>query len=76
MKVADWLTEYLQTTVVEYVLPLPLASAGKTEQIYSTTSFVTTILRPPLTCVYYDGFISSYSGVLVHKTTALQMVSW
>ncbi len=75
MKVADWLTEYLQTTVVEYILIL-LASAGKTEQVYTEwynlVCYDNSMIRPPLLC-----WISSYSRVLVHKTTALPMVaSW
>jgi ribosomal protein L37AE/L43A len=75
MKVADWLTEFMQTTVVKYIQIL-LASAGKTEQIYT--------VQPRLRWQFYDTassallllwFISSYSRVLVHKTTALPMAA-
>ena len=80
MKVADWLTEFLQTTVDDYILIL-LASAGKTEQIYTvhvcTTSFVMTILWYGRLCFAFTMIhhYCSYSRVLVHKTTELPMVA-
>ena len=76
MKDADWLTEYLQTTVqvVEYVLPL-LAGAGKTEQVYAYNLVCNDNSTASSALLLLYGYISSYSRVLALKTTALQMVA-